>query len=83
LSLPDFGKESVAYLRQTLGLNPAVRARRPARSGPAKNAGAVIFAALVIIAVTVMRRAKLRERGSCRHTKHCTHGRGESPKLAE
>ena len=28
LSLPDFGKESVAYLRQTLGLTPAVHARR-------------------------------------------------------
>ena len=28
LSLPDFGKESVAYLRQTLGLTPAVRVRQ-------------------------------------------------------
>jgi uncharacterized coiled-coil protein SlyX len=28
LNLPDFGKESVACLRQTLGLSPAVRARR-------------------------------------------------------
>ena len=28
LSLPEFGKESVAHLRQTLGLTPAVRARR-------------------------------------------------------
>jgi uncharacterized coiled-coil protein SlyX len=28
LSLPDLGNESVAYLRQMLGLTPAVRARR-------------------------------------------------------